>query len=392
MNQNRLQRLAAASGCHWLRQCFLALALVSWLTILAGCPKQNQPVDNNDAATNAANTRASVTLRLLVVNDPPLVEAVNRLRGEWSERSGGEFAATGTTWKELADSKSLDADVIIFPSRYLGELSTREWIRPVRASVLESDEVKATDFFPIVRNDLIKWGGQVMALPLGVDSSVLSPFDKTAPKSVNLLALAAPKAVSNERIGVLFDTDTLKPRITESSFAEAILHLRTTTSDKASPQTNNQQTIPILGYNDRLVAVTNSNRNAASAFRFIAWLAQPETSSQLARVGNAQVPARKSLASSVAWYDPTLSAPDRADRGKSLDSLLSAQPFVLFPRIPGIDDYIAALDEAITSATDVPSTSTGLQHAAEKWEKITDLHGRDTQQKAYLKSLNLSEK
>jgi hypothetical protein len=387
-----MHQLAAKNGCHCLRQCFLALALLPWLTILVGCPKQNQPSDADDAATNYAITRASVTLRMLVVNDPPLVEAVNRLRGEWSERTGGEVAAAETTWKELAALKTLDADVIIFPSRYLGELCTRGWLRPVRSSTLESDDVKATDFFPVVRNDIIKWGGQVMALPLGVDPSVLTPTTKTAPPSVALLALAAPKAISNERIGVLFDTDSLKPRLTEPAFIEALASPRDSSKNESAAQPTNQNGIAVIGYGDRLVAVTNATRNAASAFRFIAWLAQPETSSQLAGVGKAQLPARRSLASSAAWYDASLSTTERAERGKALDKRLSAEQAVVVPRIPDIDTYLAALDETVASTTDATSAAAALQHAAENWEKITDAHGRDAQQKAYLNSLNVSDK
>jgi hypothetical protein len=392
MNQNRLPQLAAKSGCHWLRQCFLALALLSWLTILAGCPKQIPPAGNEAADTTPANTRASVTLRLLVVNDPPLVEALNRLRGEWSERSGGELATTGATWKELAEAKTLDADAVIFPSRYLGEFCTRGWLRPVRSSILESDDVKATDFFPTVRNALIKWGNQTMALPLGVDPSVLSPTAASAPKSVMLAALAAPIAVSKERIGVWFETETLKPRIAEPAFAVALEQIRSAGRDNRQVLSKGQQSIPVIGYNDRLVAVTNSTHNAASAFRLIAWLAQPEASSQLARIGNAQLAARKSLASSANWYDTDLSSTDRADRGKALDDLLSAEQFILVPRIPGVDDYLAALDEVIEPATDATSATKALQQAAEKWEKITHSRDRTAQQNAYLKSLNLAEK
>src|SRR5262249_36906150 len=155
----------------------------------------------------------------------------------------------------------------IFPSRYLGELCTRDWLRPVRSSVLESEEVKSTDFFPVVRNELIKWGGQTMALPLGVDPSVLNPAAETARKSVSFLALAAPKAISNDRIGVLFDTETLKPRITEQPFVDALTQMRDASISKNSAQSNTSQHVPILGSGDRLVAVTNSSHNAASAFK-----------------------------------------------------------------------------------------------------------------------------
>src|SRR5262245_9802656 len=105
-----------------------AVLLVFSLLFACGCPKP-QSSSSGPATSKPAEPRASVALRVLVVNEPELVEALNRLRGEWAERSGGELAATGTIWKDLSTAKTLDADVIIFPSRYLGELCTRNWLR-----------------------------------------------------------------------------------------------------------------------------------------------------------------------------------------------------------------------------------------------------------------------
>ena len=60
--------------------------------------------------------------------------------------------------------------------------------------------------------------------------------------------------------------------------------------------------------------------------------------------------------------------------------------FVL-PRVPGIDQYLAALGEAVQvgsgSAEDV------LSEAAKRWESITDRLGREGQLAAYRAHLNL---
>src|SRR5262245_35089731 len=91
----------------------------------------------------AAEPKANVALRVLVVNNVPLAEAVGRLKGEWSERFGGGLTAEAKAWADLTDAKSLDADVVIFPTRYLGEFCTRGWLRPVRAGVLEGKSLDA---------------------------------------------------------------------------------------------------------------------------------------------------------------------------------------------------------------------------------------------------------
>jgi len=266
--------------------------------VFAGCPREkSQP------PAPAEKPSASVALHVLVVNEPAVAEAINRLRGEWAERSGGTLNASSATWADVAAMKELDADAIIFPSRYLGELCTREWLRPVRPSVLESQEFKAADVFPLVRQTIIKGGGQTMALPLGV--SLPPPPTAAQHPSIGLLNRAARQALSNEREGVLFDSRTMKPQIASQVFVDALAAM-SKQKDKSSADSDNGGSVPVIGFADRLVSVTATSHNAASAFKLIAWLATPETSSTLASAGDRMMPVRRSLASSSAWYEPGL--------------------------------------------------------------------------------------
>jgi hypothetical protein len=311
------------------------------------------------------------------------------LRGEWAERSGGELQASAKPWQEVLGQKAIDADLIVFPSRYLGELCLRDWLRPIRPNVLESEDLQASDFFPLLRHKLILWGGQVMALPLGVEPAGLSEATERHP-ALSLLAEAAPTAISKERLGVLFDSDTMKPRIAEPAFVDALSRLAQSNNGNKSAGPTNAVSIPVLGYSDRLIAVTTSSRNAASAFKLLEWLAQPDTSSQLARGGDGMMPVRRSLASSPLWYNPSLSAGERADLGKTLEAALSQRDCLLIPRMPGVDAYLAALDQAVTDAVfDGASPQAVLEKAAQRWEQITDSHGREAQREAYLKHLGI---
>lgn len=368
----------------------LRCLLVSAALLLTGCPRE--------APQPAAAPRASVTLRVLVVNEPQLAEAVNHLRGEWTERTGGELNVQAAAWKDVDLAKPIDADLIVFPSRYLGELASRELLRPVRNNVLDDETLNTADIFPIVRNELIKWGGQTMALPLGIAPSAIDPA-ANAPKSIELLAVAAPRAITNEHIGVLFDTESMKPRINEKPFEEALGDIVQTPIPTREGQGEGLTTasspeaavIPILGYDDRLIAVTASSHNAASAFKLLSWLAQADISSQLAKTAGGKLPPRRSRASSAAWYDSSLSATDRAERGKQLETSLGGVQALVIPRIPAVDEYLATLDDAVKAATtDKVSPGSALQTAADRWEKITDVQGRDKQRTAYHKHLGIS--
>jgi ABC-type glycerol-3-phosphate transport system substrate-binding protein len=151
--------------------------------------------------------------------------------------------------------------------------------------------------------------------------------------------------------------------------------------------------VPLLGAGGRLAAVTSSSRNAASAFKLLEWLASPEGSSQLARAGQGTMPVRKSLESSPAWYDPALSAGERADLGKALETTLSQPKCLILPRIQSVDEYLAALDQAVSDVvTGEHTPEAALEKASRRWDEITDQTGRDAQRRAYLKHLGLNER
>lgn len=385
--------------CRLVSECVIGIAdwrgvgsrlFVLFVVMLAGCPRGQQAAQPATGENGAETPRASVALRVLVVNEPGVAEAINRLRGEWAERSGGELSATSKTWSEVAAAKNIDADAIIFPSRYLGELCVRDWLRPVRPGVLDSEDFSANDIYPLVRRELIRWGGQVMALPLGVDALMLGKTNAAHP-TIDFLIQAAPSVLSNEREGILFNPQTMKPRISDPEFVDALKRLVESRSPKAVPVADSAVVVPVFGFADRLVAVTTASRNGASAFRLITWLASAEISTQLAKSGERMLPARKSLTSSTAWFDSALSNDDRSNAVKKLETALSGDKCLLIPRIPGVDEYVATVDAAVKAAGNegVPPEA-ALNKAAEQWEQITNARGRDAQRSAYLKHLGIS--
>jgi hypothetical protein len=351
--------------------------------LLAGCAERDSSTARPVATEN--QPRASVALRVLVVNEPELAEAINRLRGEWAERSGGELSASAMTGEQLMEKNSIEADVVVFPSRYSGELCVRNWLRPIRPNVLESKEVNINDVFPLIRRELMRWGGEVVFLPLGIDPAMLYPGPREQP-GIALIVEAADRE-SEDRDGFLFDIETMKPRITGLAFMGALKRMQ-----REGDGSEADVSIPVLGFGDRLIAVTSSSRNAASAFKLLTWLAQADTSTQLTRAGSRMLPVRQSLASSPSWYNSDVSADERIETGKRLERLLSAPRCLLVPRIPGVDQYMGALDEAVNSALDGQATpDESLQRAAQRWEEITEAHGRESQRESYLKHLGINE-
>ena len=152
-------------------------------------------------------------------------------RGEGGGGGGGELTAASKPWSEVAAAKEIDGDILIFPTRYMGELCVRGWLRPVRKSVLESDKtLDMADIFPLVRRQLITWGGQAMALPLGINLPGVNPT-RSAVDYVNFLVRAAPNVVSPEWTSPLFDPETMNPRITDAAFVVALKDFEEQPSD-----------------------------------------------------------------------------------------------------------------------------------------------------------------
>jgi hypothetical protein len=332
-------------------------------------------------------------LRVLVVNQPELAEAIDRLRGEWNERSGGQLTVSDDrlSWTGMDAPKNLDADVILFPSRHLGELASRGWLRPVRPNVLASVELHTSDFFPVVREELIRWGGETMALPLGLDpdGECMGP---SGPLFPSLLKSLDSNAISAERLDVFFDSKTMRPRIAEKPFVDALTEIVVPQSDRSRNQSVGRRELRVLGYSDQLIAVTRSSRNAATAFKLLEWLALPDTSLQINSATGGMLPVRRSMMSQAGWYRANWTADERAQAARTLEQVVSSGNYLMVPRIPGIDEYLEVLEEGMIAAMEGnDSPKAALEKVSQRWEAITDARGRDAQREAYLEHLGLDE-
>ncbi len=133
---------------------YLWLAFI--LPIAAGCPEKTPP-------RPAAIPR---TLHVLVIDDTDLAEAIEQ---EWRARSDTAIKLYQSTTAEVtaADGKSLEPDVVVFPSGLLGELAEQERIVPLEKRLLEGEDFNQQDVFEFLRRGETTWGKQVFAVSLG---------------------------------------------------------------------------------------------------------------------------------------------------------------------------------------------------------------------------------
>ncbi|NOZ39613.1 MAG: hypothetical protein GXP24_05235 [Planctomycetes bacterium] len=394
---------------------------------------------------------AASKLSVLVVDDPPLAAGIKLLRGEWAERTGGQLEIEDWTVEQLLAATKLSADLVIYPSRYVGTLVDRDGLRPVRKSVLQSDEVAFDDLFPLVRNATLPYGGQVYALTLGEpplmlmgsatdhDSDGQAKWDSVGnssdvgssqfryPYAVALIARGVSYTQSRGGATGWFDADTMQPRIADPPYVKSLQKMigneRPSTSRKddvsigwptpGATKSSLYFSLPLadevynplrdiwekretdkplvfLGFAGRSVSVTRSTRNSASAFKLLKWLVSESIATQLSPRSEATVWFRKSQVAKAKRWLPNSAASD--ETAAIVTKLLSSSNFYLLPRIPGIDEYLQALEEAILRATSEElSAEEVLTEVVEQWNILTDRYGRDRQRAAYRKHLGLHE-
>ncbi|MBC7855321.1 MAG: extracellular solute-binding protein [Pirellulaceae bacterium] len=129
------------------------------LAFLAGCG----PATSANKNANG-KPRLIPQLTVLVVDDPALGE---NIQAEWRSRTEEEVTIRQISWKEAASAKRLPGDLIVYPSGQIGELAEAGLLAPISERTLENDAFALRDIYKQVRLHEMKWGDQVLALPLG---------------------------------------------------------------------------------------------------------------------------------------------------------------------------------------------------------------------------------
>jgi len=405
----------------------LGLLLILTLT-LPGCGKK---AVEKSAVAALSTPRAAVTLRVVVAGDPELATGIKLLRGEWAERSSGALEVREWSLDELLEAEELACDVVVYPTRYLGTLVERESLRPIRKSVLQSEQFSFQDMLPLVRDRAMRYGGKVFGLSLGEPPLMFAPEGETPlrfPRATALIVRAALYSDLQGASDLLFDLQTMEPRLVEPPFERALqelvtleqtetgflswptaasavsktdLKLRFTAIPRADEVYDRSLktwgsgeeigSVPaFLGFAGRQASVTRSSRNAVSAFKLLEWLASGETAIQVSQRSSATIWFRKSQTSqSAKWLGGR-----NVVEGTSLTvtQLLSGKNAYVLPRIPGIDEYLESLDQVVAEvlAGDLDEQR-ALHEATLRWRAVTKNYGKQRQRAAYRRHLGFND-
>jgi multiple sugar transport system substrate-binding protein len=106
-------------------------------------------------------------LKLAIVDDPALVGAIGKLRGEWHGQTGGDFDVVPVTLADISAGKPLPADAAICPSAQLGELAEGNRILPVPKELIDGRQTGWAEIFSLLRVREAAWDNRAMAVPFG---------------------------------------------------------------------------------------------------------------------------------------------------------------------------------------------------------------------------------
>jgi len=244
------------------------LLVLAALAVAAGCGgpgEEEAPID--DASLKG------VQLRLLVVDDPQLAAAAERLRGEWTAQTGSEFDVLECSETELLDAEKLPGDALIAPSALLAPLAQRDRVAPVPHEILERKSGPWPGIFETLRTREAAWDRTIYGVPFGSPvltcyyrADLLKELGRRPPQSwgeyeevaellasrgkpgspagsggppwcgtieplaegwagLTLLARAAPAAKHRDNFAALFDIETMEPLVAGEPFVRALEQL-----------------------------------------------------------------------------------------------------------------------------------------------------------------------
>lgn len=149
--------------------------------------------------------------------------------------------------------------------------------------------------------------------------------------------------------------------------------------------------VPMLGVTGLSAAITATARQRRAAETFLAWISTSDDGVEVLANSSATTCFRKSqLAQIQPWCEANLSSAGAKAYAEVLTQTNHQGVTLLTPRLPGGEDYLLALGEAVRRViAGEHAVTESLQQAAKRFGEITEVHGLSKQRTAYRRSLGL---
>ena len=121
------------------------------------------------ASEQASHPARQVELKLFIVDDPGMCEAIERLQAEWKARTGSTVVVEQISADALiaGDAPTAGRDAVIYPAAYMGSLAQANAITPLPADYAANDELAWSDTFELAQVAETRWGQTPWAVSFG---------------------------------------------------------------------------------------------------------------------------------------------------------------------------------------------------------------------------------
>jgi len=149
--------------------------------------------------------------------------------------------------------------------------------------------------------------------------------------------------------------------------------------------------VPLLAVSGLMVSVTSTSGEQEAAENMAAWLASAEASARIGPASpNTTLFRIAQEPNAVQWMGP-IGENGKQEYVATLHQIQDLPQRSLGIRLPGRQDYLAALDQAVVDALEgKKSPADALAQAAAHWEKVTEQRGLEAQRAALERSLGLN--
>ncbi len=449
------------------RSCFLFLSFLGLHILTTGCANKNSPSTNSPTETVKTPSVSSTPLRIWFVEPNADLELVRR---QWQSVSEQAIELETLNVTNFLAKPSCDCDIVIYPARLLGELVKRAWLSRSHApaSSTKNSRETAVVTLPPAWIAQCRYAGHTWARPLGCPIPLMLSDSKSGwdadkfpsawqevwrpassndqrqaikPSEINrdalvdrFLTIACTLTRRNLKYGILFEMQTMRPRLEQPEFVQACEVLRELAQHSrdgiaasgdwsrawawlaedrpgsisvgvaaihdpaAQPVTTIRVSLcPPLLQSDPTAELPTTNGTWNPGLGLIASLSEGCRQSSRADLfvdWLASSTARGSFAKTILGIDADapISGTDASEwQVSQLERRMAGRVGVAIElRLPGTELYRAALAEQLTRILmNQVDISTGLKQVASEWEKITEQHDRKLQRTQYEYSLGL---
>lgn len=149
--------------------------------------------------------------------------------------------------------------------------------------------------------------------------------------------------------------------------------------------------VPLLSIAGRVGMISAGSSQGEAALQLLLWLADEQRSAAVGAASSATaLPHRSQIENIAAWVEPPMTEKTAKEYAKDLAAMFESSDCVSALPIPGREEYLSALDDAVRSAVsgDQPAIE-ALIAAAGRWRKISERLGVERQKTALRRSLGL---